>query len=191
MMTEREMTLEDLLAMTNRERRSIMMRALPIDLKSLDNTMFRGVDLSLPRLANMILWKTFRKTFYRDPATGILRGWNVRLEQTGWEGPGVPKRNAEGKQITFGHYHVLPAQGRRFPGGWAGPQYLDYTVAGNPWFDPAALGYCPLVAVNEGRNDLLLGWEVFKVGPVFVPLPDFWALKLEGPLDEVVPAPRG
>ena len=37
---------------------------------------------------------------------------------------------------------------------------------------------------------LLLGWEVFKLGPLFVPLRDYWALRLEGPLEEVVPQPR-
>ena len=33
--------------------------------------------------------------------------------------------------------------------------------------------------------DLLLGWEVFKLGPLFIPLPDYWALRLEGPVDLV------
>jgi len=44
--------------------------------------------------------------------------------------------------------------------------------------------------VNSGSYDLLLGREVFKIGPVFVPLPDYWALKLEEPVDEVVPVPN-
>ena len=48
----------------------------------------------------------------------------------------------------------------------------------------------PLVAVNEGDMSLLLGWEVFKLGPLFVPLRDYWALRLEGPLEEVVPIPK-
>jgi hypothetical protein len=150
--------------------------------------MYRGVDLSLPKIMNMILWKTFRKTFYKDPKTGVVRGWNVRMEQTGYDGPGKPKMK-KGKQFSFGHYHLLPAKDKPFPGGWTGPQYLDYTVAGNPWCDVAGLGWCPLVAVNEGDMDLLLGWEVFKLGPVFFPLNDFWALKKEGPLDIIEPVP--
>ena len=188
-MTESDLTLDDLLKMTNAQIRQIMMKAHPIDLDSLKNTMYLGIDLSLPKIMNMILWKTFRKTFYRDPETGELRGWNVRMEQTGWEGRGKPKTDSKGRQIAFGHYRVLPARGLKFPGGWSGDQFLDYTTAGNHWYDPAALGYCPLVAVNRGRNELLLGWEIFKVGPLFVPLPDFWALKLEGPLDVIVPVP--
>ena len=91
---------------------------------------------------------------------------------------------------VIGHYRIGSAAGLEFPGGWRGEQFLDYGIAGNHWYDPAALGYCPLVAVNEGDNDLLIGWEIFKLGPVLLPLPDFWALKREGPLDEVVPVPR-
>ncbi len=188
-MAEKILTLDDLLKMSQPERRQVMMNAHPINVDALDKTMYRGIDLSLPKIMNMILWKTFRKTFVRDPQTGDIRGWNVRMEQTGWEGPGKPKTNSKGKQISFGHYRVRPAKGIKWPRGWKGEQYLDYTIAGNHWYDPGAPGFCPLVAVNSGSNELLLGWEMLKFGPVFIPLPDFWALKLEGPLDVVEPVP--
>lgn len=182
------LTLDDLLQMRVPELRQVMQAAHPIDEDALDKTMYRGIDLCLPKVMNLILWKTFRKTFLRDEQTGEIRGWNVRMEQTGWEGPGVPKTK-HGKQISFGHYRLRSAKGIQWPGGWSGEQYLDYQVAGNPWYDPAGLGFCPLVAVNQGRNDLLLGWEIFKLGPLWFPLPDFWALKLEGPLDVIEPVP--
>jgi len=83
---------------------------------------------------------------------------------------------------------VLLGYRRTFPRGWKGAHYLDYGFAGNPFGEN--LGYTPLVAVNEGDMSLLLGWEVFKLGPLFVPLRDYWALRLEGPLEEVVPQPR-
>jgi hypothetical protein len=183
------MTLDDLLNMTNDQRRQVMFNSHPIDVDALDGKMYRGIDLSLPPFMNKILWKTFRKTFIRDTDDGEMRGWNVRMEQTGWEGPGRPKTDKNGNQISFGHYRVRSAKGIKFPGGWSGEQFLDYTTAGNPWYDPASLGYTPLAAVNKGDNELLLGWEIFKIGPLFLPLPDFWALKLEGPLDVVVPVP--
>ncbi len=184
-----KITLEDLLKMDNAARRRIVFAANPLDVEALAGNMYLGVDLSLPKIANAILWKTFRKTFYYDEKLGETRGWNVRMEQTGWDGPGTPKTDSRGKPISFGHYRVRSAKGLKFPGGWSGENYLDYIEAGNPWYDVAGLGYCPLVAVNAGDNSLLLGWEVFKAGPIFFPLPDFWALKLEGPLDEVVPVP--
>ena len=186
---EANLTLDNLLAMDRGELRKIMMKAHPIDLDSLDGSMYLGIDLCLPKIMNMILWKTFRKTFHRDPETRELRGWNVRMEQTGWDGPGTPMTDSKGNQISFGHYRVLPAEGLKFPGGWSGKDYLDYGTAGNLWYDVARFGYCPLVAVNEGSTELLLGWEIFKAGPLFLPLPDYWALKREGPLDQVVPVP--
>ena len=187
-MAEKILTLDDLLKMSHAERKQVMFAAHPIDVAALDKTMYRGIDLSLPKIMNMILWKTFRKTFIKDEKTGEIRGWNVRMEQTGWEGAGVTKKK-NGKQISFGHYRVRPAKDIKWPGGWKGEQYLDYGVAGNHWWDPGAPGFCPLVAVNKGSNQLLLGWEIMKFGPVFIPLRDFWALKLEGPLDIVEPVP--
>lgn len=190
-MPQTDLTLDDLLGMSQDDLWEVMRRAHAIDLKALDDTQYTGIDLSLPEFMHKLLWTTFRKTFHRDPKTGVLRGWNVRVEQTGWEKPPEPKRDRRGHAITFGHYHVLPAEGLRFPRGWTGPQYLDYRCAGNKWGDLARLGYCPLVAVNPGKSDLLLGWEIFRVGAVNLPLPDFWALQLEGPVDHVVPPPRG
>jgi hypothetical protein len=185
---ETKLTLEDLLRMPNIQRKQVIMNAHPIDTEALVGKMYRGVDLSLPPIMNKILWKTFRKTFVRDTEDGDIRGWNVRMEQTGWDGPGKPMMK-NGKQIAFGHYRVRSARGIRFPGGWQGEQYLDYSVAGNPWFDPASKTFSPLVAVNKGEFDLLLGWEVFKIGSVFIPIPDYWALRLEGPVDVVEPVP--
>jgi len=162
----------------------------PIKTEELHNTQYLGVDLSLPKWVNKILWKTFRKTFYRDPVTGVLRGWNVKLEQTGYDFPTVAKKNSKGEELAFGYYHLLPALGKKFPKGWQGTDYLDYGVAGNSTFDMAKLGYCPLVAVNEGSTDLLLGWEVFKIGNLFIPLNDYWLLKKEGELKVVSNPPN-
>lgn len=43
--------------------------------------------------------------------------------------------------------------------------------------------------MNAGSQDLLLGWEVFKVGPSLLPMPLYWALRDEGPLEAVIPPP--
>jgi hypothetical protein len=189
-MNARSLSLSDLLAMNNRQLAEVMQRSYPIDTTSLDDTCYMGVDLSLPDVLHKLLWQTFRKTFHRDPETGELRGWNVRVEQTGWDRPITPMTDRKGRQLTFGHYQVLPAAGLNFPRHWTGSCYLDYRHAGNTLFDFMNFGYCPLVAVNEGSSELLLGWEVFKVGPAMLALPDYWVLKREGPLADVVPPPR-
>lgn len=176
-------SVKDLLAMSQDDLWEIVRAAAPLDPDALDDTSYTGIDLSMPALFHRLFWRTFRKTFYRDPGAGVLRGWNVKVEQTGWETPPAPKRDRAGKALTFGHYEVRSARGLKFPRGWQGEHYLDYLVAGNTFADfPARTGYCPLVAVNPGSSDLLLGWEVFKLGSTLVPLSDYWLLKREGPL---------
>ena len=120
MPTEANLTVDDLNAMSTTDLKAVMMKSEPIDLDALDDTMYLGIDVSLPVIVNKILWKTFRKTFHRDPETKELRGWNVRMEQTGWDKPGTPMTDRKGKQISFGHYRVRPAEGLKFPSGWTG-----------------------------------------------------------------------
>ncbi len=184
-----DLTLEDLMAMNAKALHEVLLRGHPLEPEKLAGRMYVGVDLSLPDIARKILWHTFRKTFTQGDSTGEVRGWNVRMEQHGVDGARIPMRNRKGKAITFGHYIVRSAEGIDFAGNYKGAHYLDYGSAGNPFMDVARLGFTPLVAVNEGSQDLLLGWEVFRVGPKFLPLPLYWALRYEGPLDEVVGRP--
>ncbi len=187
-MQTKMLSLDDLLALTNREVADVFFNGHPIEPGSLDGYQYRGIDLSLPPLINKLLWKTFRKAFYRDPKTKVLRGWNVRMVQDGWESPGTPMQK-KGLPFAFGHYHMLSAKGKKFPKGWQGADYLDYSVAGNPLFDPARFTYSPIVAVNQGSSELLLGWEVFRIAGKPIAIPDFWALRREGPIDYVAPVP--
>lgn len=184
-------TLDDLLRMNGDELFGIMQRAHPLDVDAIADTSYTGVDLSMPAWFHKLMWKSFRKTFYKDPVSGRLRGWNVKVEQTGWDRAPRPKRDFLGRPLTFGHYEVRSARGLPFPRGWKGEHFLDYRDAGNLRLDfPANAGYCPLVAVNAGSSDLLLGWEVFNVAGISIPLQDFWALKREGPLLPVDVKPR-
>lgn len=188
--TSRPLTLEDLMAMDATALHGVLCRGHALDPDALAGRQFLGVDLSLPGWARALLWHTFRKTFVRDETTGELRGWNVRMEQHGIDGARIPLKDRHGKPITFGHYRLRRAEGVAFPKGYRGAHYLHYGEAGNPFFDLARLGRTPLVAVNEGRQDLLLGWEIFQVGPAKLPLPLYWALRDEGPLEQVIPPPN-
>lgn len=187
--TKPQLTLEDLMKMDAKELHRVLLAGHPLDTDVLAGRMYVGVDLSLPGWLRRVLWHTFRKTFVRDERCGEVRGWNVRMEQHGVDGPRVPLRDGKGRAITFGHYRVRRAHGD-LPGQYRGTHYLDYGAGGNTLLDLARLGRTPLVAVNEGSQDLLLGWEVFRVGPAYLPLPLYWALRYEGPLDEVVEPPR-
>ncbi len=184
------LTLSDLMAMDRHALRRVLERGHPLDPGALAGRMYLGVDLSLPGFARKLLWHTFRKTFHRDEATGEVRGWNVKMKQQGVDGPREPLTDRRGRPITFGHYRVRTTECACFPKGWHGTHYLDYGAGRNRFSDPARFGHTPLVAVNEGSQQLLLGWEVFKVGPLMLPFPLYWALRDEGPLDAVVPPPR-
>lgn len=189
MRDETDLTLRDLMAMNAKELHAVMLRGHPIDEGAIVGRQFLGVDLSLPGWARRILWHTFRKTFTRDTPDDEVRGWNVRMEQRGVDGPQVPLTDRHQRPITFGHYRLRSAEGMNFPQGYRGAQFLHYGEAGNPFMDLARLGRTPLVAVNPGRSDLLLGWEIFALGPGYLPLPLYWALRDDGPLDTVIPPP--
>jgi hypothetical protein len=185
-------SLNDLLGATNADLHAIVARGTSLDLDALADTTYTGIDLSMPSWFHKLAWKSFRKTFHRDPVTGVLRGWNVMVEQVGWDTPPPARLDSKGRPRTFGHYEVRSADGLTFPRRWAGGHYLDYRVAGNRFVDfPARAGWCPLVSVNPGSSDLLLGWEVFNVGGLKVPIPDYWVLKREGALapEDIVPRP--
>lgn len=184
------LVLEELIQMDGGELHGLMDSGHPLDPEAMADTQYTGVDLSLPPLLSKLLWKTFRKTFHKDPDSGVLRGWNVKMQQNGVDGPALPLTDPKGRAKTFGHYHLRSAQGIAFPRAWRGSDYLDYTCAGNKFMDVARFGFTPLVAVNEGSSDLLLGWELFKLGPLFLPLPLYYALRIHGPLEELVEVPR-
>lgn len=177
--------LEEMVNMKPAQVAEVFRNGYPIKTEDLPNTQYLGIDLTGPGWFHKFFWKTFRKTFYKDPETGVLRGWNVKLEQTGWQNRTIAKKDSKGNELAFGHYHVCSAKGKKFPHGWQGADYLDYGIAGNAFFDVAQLGYCPIVAVNEGSTELLLGWEVFKIGGLFIPLSDYWLLKRDGALQVV------
>ena len=184
------LTLDDLMAMDADALAGVMERGHAIDRGALAESRYRGVDLSLPGFARKLLWHTFEKVFTRDGAA--IRGWNVMLEQTGVYGERVPRRSGD-EERTFGHYLFCDHIGdRTFPGAWDGPHFLDYGRAGNARLDPAALGMTPLVAVNEGSAELLLGWEVFCVAGVMLPMRLYWALERRGalPPEAIVSSPR-
>jgi hypothetical protein len=188
------LTVDDLLRMSQAERLQIMMQAHPLNPDEVADHSYTGIDLSMPAWFHRLMWRSFRKTFHRDPVTGRLRGWNVKVEQVGWDTPPPPKRDRSGRALSFGHYELRSARGLSFPRGWQGGHYLEYRHAGNHALDfPANAGTCPLVAVNAGSSDLLLGWEIFTVAGLPIPLMDFWALKKEGPLrpEDLVPRPDG
>jgi hypothetical protein len=174
--------VEDLHRLDRDDLAQVMRTGHPVDPAALDDTVYRGTSLGLGRLIERLTWRTFAKTFHRDPETGRLRGWNVRCEQQGDADPLVYLQK-RGAPFTFGHYRVVPLRdegtGRGLPGGLL----LDYGGAGNARLDPASRARDPVVAVNPGDPSLLLGWMYMDLGVAFPRTPSFFTLQRERALD--------
>ena len=161
----------------------------PIASEALANRIYRGVSLGLPAFVDRLAWKTFAKVFLRDRQRQVLRGWNLRLEQTGLEGPLVP-RQRKGVDFHFGHFQVLPAAGYTLPRPLPQALILDYGRGGNPWFDPSNAIRDPIVAVHEGSAELLLGWTYLDLGALQVGTRSFFTLEAIGPIEKSFDPPR-
>jgi hypothetical protein len=180
------MKAEDLLTMPRRELHALLEGGHPIDPRALDDTEYEGVSLGLPPLAVKLSWLTFRKTFHRDPKSGALRGWNVRMEQTGLHGPRVAMKDRRGEPRCFGFYEVLDARGYRMPVRCEHALMIDYgRAAQNHALDPIRRGRDPLVALRAGSTEQLLGWTYLDLGPFDVGTPSYFLLEREGPLSYV------
>jgi hypothetical protein len=163
------------LALDGRGLREALAAGFPVAPVAVEGSRYRGLSLGLPAVLDRLLWKTFEKTFHRD-ASGTLRGWNVRVEQTGWEGELRP-RVRRGQPWTFGHY-VVHDRGDHLE--------LDYGQGANPRLDPTRLARDPLVAVVEGDATWLLGATDVALPGTRLRTPSYFLLRREGPLEHVV-----
>lgn len=145
------------LDMSGRQLRATLEEGHRIDPSSLDDSRYRGISLGLPSFVDSLFWKTFEKTFHRD---GELRGWNVRLEQTGVEGPVTPLLSG-GVPKTFGHYAVH--EGER----WLELRYGAMVD--------------PLVSLQDGDVSWLLG----RSDLLGIPTPSYFLLQRIGPLEHI------
>lgn len=166
----------DFLEQPRRELARRMRAGGAVDPAEIEGWTYRGVSLGLPAWVDRLAWKTFAKTFHRDADTGVLRGWNTRLEQTGLDGPLLPKRR-RGAPFTFGHFHVVSFDGYAMPRPLANGLLLDYGLGANPALDPTRAVRDPIVAVDAGRSDLLLGWTYLDLGFARVPTPSYFTLE--------------
>lgn len=177
------MTADELINADRRTLRELLARGHRIEPDALAGWQYRGTSLGMPAFVDQLAWKTFVKAFYRDPGAPFVRGWNVRIRQTGLLGPIEPPVK-NGRPFTFGHFRVVEPRGYRVPRGSDRGLLLDYGLGGNPALDPIRLLRDPIVALNEGSADLLLGWSYLDLGVVQVPTPSFFTLERWAPVTE-------
>ena len=181
-------SVDELRAMSPRELRQVLANGHPVNPAALDNTQYRGVSLGLPRWVEKLSWTTFMKTFYRDSVSGALRGWNIRLAQTGLHGAVEPILNGSGDPRSFGHFHVVAADTQCIPPGCSGGLLIDYGLGGNHPLDIIGRVRDPLVALSPSSHHRLLGASYLDLG-FKIMTPSFFLLELHGPLEHVVSPP--
>jgi len=182
------LTRDDLLTMSRPELLAVLRNGHPIDPRDLDDTEYAGISLGLPEVVERLTWKKFKKTFHRDPRSGALRGWNVRIQQDGLDRPWVPMYRG-GEPKTFGHYQVVDPTGVPMPADCHGGLLIDYGRGGNRRFDAIGLTRDPVVAVNPGSAELLLGWSYIELGFTRFGTPSFFSLERDGELTHHVAPP--
>ena len=177
------MTIDDLLRLPKSALRQHLEAGHPIDPATLDDTVYHGVSLGLPRLVERMTWKKFYKIFHRDPA-GHLRGWNMRAVQNGLDAPWEPLRR-RGDTVTFGHFRVVSGAASDPRVGVRQGLMLDYGLGGNGRFDPIGRVRDPLVSLDSGGVDLLLGWSYLAVAGRPIGTPSYFALVRGDALDHI------
>lgn len=164
----------DLVALSRAELGDLLAAGHPIDPAALAGADYQGISLGLPRLVDRVSWKKFFKAFRADGDR--LAGFNLRAVDDGLDRPWRP-RLRQGAPIRFGHFEVVPLdQARPAPPRSCGPGLLLDYRRGRPAGLLAALRD-PLVALEPGRVELLLGWSYLAVGRIGIPTPSFFVLE--------------
>ena len=176
--------LQDFLTLDRKALAQALYGGHAVDTESLAGWLYRGVSLGLPSWVDRLAWKTFAKTFYRDPESGVLRGWNLRLEQTGLEGAIQPLKQ-NGVDFHFGHFQVRPLSEYTLPWPIREGCMLDYGLGGNARFDPVGSLRDPLVSIDSRRSDLLLGWSYVELGFRRIATPSYFVLERAEPLKNI------
>lgn len=184
------MNAAELIDADHRTLRALLASGHPIDPDAIAGWQYRGISLGMPAIIDRLAWKTFVKAFHRDPGAAFVRGWNVRIQQTGLAGPIEPLLR-HGTAFTFGHFRVVDPRGYRMPPGSDRGLLLDYGLGGNATLDPTTRLRDPIVALETGSADLLLGWSYLDLGLGNVPTPSFFTLERHAPVTDPVAARIG
>jgi hypothetical protein len=164
------------------ELRRRIVEGYPVDPTALEGYAYRGTSLGLPRAVELLTWKTFQKTFWRHPESQRLLGWNVRLHQDGVDAPSRPKRR-RGVPVTEWNYEVIPADGVSMPDGFDRGLVIDYSLAPNP--PTQRLIKDPLVALEPGSADALLGVSYLVIAGRCIETPTYFTLERDHRIDFV------
>jgi hypothetical protein len=162
-------TAADLRRLPRGELAALLAGGHPVEPEALAGWIYRGVSLGLPAAVERLTWKKFAKVFVRGE--GGVQGWNVRVaKDPDLDAPVRPLRR-RGRPVTFGPFAVVPAERG---------VCLDYG-ARHGRLHPLGRLRDPVVAVNAGSADLLLGRSDLALGGARLPTPSYFTLERDAP----------
>jgi hypothetical protein len=172
-------------SMSPKQLATVLHSGQAISPEALHDSMYRGVSLGIPHWVESLAWTTFMKAFYFDPDRACLRGWNVKLAQTGLDGPVEKLTRGDGAPMSFGHFEVVAPRVQR-----DGPGLLiDYGLGRNVLLDPSRFLRDPIVALKPGNTERLLGFTYLDFS-FALPTPSYFLLERVGRLDHIAVPPR-
>ena len=155
--------------------------------EALEERAYMGISLGLPHWIERLGWTTFVKTFHRDPHSGALRGWNVRVEQQGLEPPVTYRRTPQGQPTTWGFFEVVDGRDHSAPGDLEHGLLIHYGLGGQSPLNPVSRIRDPLVSLSADDTSRLLGVTYLKLG-WNVMTPSYFLLQCPQPLDHIAHA---
>lgn len=173
--------MEEIWKMRRPQLRELLEKGYKIDPKELGGFAYHGVSLGLPRWIEALSWKTFTKAFVSDDSG--VRGWNIRMQQTGVDGARLPVKR-KGRDKCFGHFAVRALSAGKMQQRFPNALILDYG-AKSIQADPMLRGMRdPIVALQENDARLLLGCSWLSVAGGEFATPSYFTLqrteRLEG-----------
>lgn len=182
--------IDEFLRLHQRQLAERLVAGHAVPISAIENFEYKGISLGLPGFIDKLAWKIFKKTFYRDPITHVLRGWNIRVRQTSLYDAFLPQTTKDGSPVTWGHYQVVANAGRPGPRTLEQALLLDYGLGGNP--AGALLVRAlrdPLVALQKDSGEALLGWSYLQWGRLQVPTPSYFLLLRDTPVQYIPEIP--
>ncbi|MBA3452550.1 MAG: hypothetical protein H0T42_05565 [Deltaproteobacteria bacterium] len=164
--------------MSLRELEVVFQRGSMPDLEGLVGWEFRGINvvplqqIPVTELAGI---KKFVKGFYRSEDGRVL-GYNSPVVCNVLDGRWHMKPSDSAPK-RFGFYEAHPVDATARDNHALHALLLDYGKGKNPPFDIMAALRDYLVQVDPTNPDLLLGKAMFAVGPLRIPLPNFFILE--------------
>lgn len=164
------------------ELEALLRSGLPFDVETLGDSLWHGYSLAMAAPV-FKLFGRFGKAFVRDPVSGRIRGWNVRMRQgvDAWT-PALFR----GRAVTYGHYEVIDEPQGPLSDLYPNAFMIDYGKGGNRSWDPLALVRDWVVAVDD---DVLVGRMYLSLGGRQVATPSYFGLVRGGALTELVVPP--